>query len=124
MKKINKFINRTFGRRIAIYFIPAIIVLILVISGISSYIYYNWLLQESQKNIKGMVKQGNYTIDLYFQDVKTTVALLADSNELIYMLTNYDTMSIQEKFYQQEAVDKIFRNTSFMRDHILDFGVV
>lgn len=120
MKKINKFMNRTFGRRIAVYFIPAIIVLILVINVISNSIYYTWFLKESQQNIKGMVKQGNYTIDLYFQDIKTTVALLADNDELVYMMTNYDNMSIQERFYMQEEVDRFFRNTSLMRNHILD----
>lgn len=124
MKKLNNFINRTFGHRIAAYFIPTIIILILIVYGISSYICYTWLFQEGQKNIKGMVMQGNYTIDLYFQDVKTTIALLADSDELVYMLTNYDKMSINERFYQQEAVDELLKNTSLMRDHILDCIII
>lgn len=124
MNKINQFMNHTFGRRIAVYFMPAIIVLILVISIISNYIYYTWFLQESQQNIKGMVKQGNYTMDLYFQDIKTTVVLLAESDELVYMLTNYEKMDIQEKFYTQEDVDKIFQNTSLMQEHILDCIVI
>lgn len=116
--------NRTFGRRIAVYFIPAIIVLILVINVISNSIYYTWFLRESQQNIRGIVKQGNYTMDLYFQDIKTTVALLADNDELVYMLTDYDKMNIQERFYMQEEVDRFFRNTGFMRNHILDCMVI
>ncbi|HBN57331.1 MAG TPA: hypothetical protein DD414_11200, partial [Lachnospiraceae bacterium] len=124
MKKLNQFINHTFGRRIAAYFIPAIIALILVINVISNSIYFSWFLQESQQNIRGMVKQGNYTMDLYFQDIKTTSVLLAENEELVYMLTGYDKMSIQERFYTQEEVDKIFRNTGLMEDHILDCMVI
>lgn len=124
MKKLNRFMNRTFGRRIAVYFIPAIIALILIINVISNSIYYTWFLQESQNNIRGMARQGNYTMDLYFRDIKTTVVLLAESDELVYMLTNYDSMSIQERFYMQEEVDKRFRNTSLMGDHILDCMVI
>ena len=124
MKEQGRFRNQTFGRRIAVYFIPAIIILILVINVISNSIYYTWFLQESQHNIRGMVRQGNYTMDLYFRDIKTTVVLLAESDELVYMLTNYDSMSIQERFYMQEEVDKRFRNTSLMGDHILDCIVI
>lgn len=69
MKRIGQFINRTFGRRIAVYFIPAIIVLILLVNVISNSIYYTWFLQESQKNIRGMARQGNYVLDLYFRDI-------------------------------------------------------
>lgn len=124
MKKINQFINHTFGRRIAAYFMPAIIALILVISIISNYIYYTWFLEESQQNIKGIVKQGNYTMDLYFKDIKTTVVLLAESDELLYMLANYDRMDVQERFYTQEDIDRIFQNTSLMQEHILDCIVI
>lgn len=124
MKRFNQFVNRTFGRRIAVYFIPAIIVLILIINVISNYIYYSWFLQESQQNIRSMVKQGNYTMDLYFQDIKTTVVLLAENEELIQMLTNYEDMTVQERFYMQEEVDRFFRNTSLMGDHILDCIVI
>lgn len=124
MKKLEKWVNHTFGRRIVLFFIPVIIILILTVAGIGSHIYYVSLLDMSKRNIKGIVKQGNYTLDLYFQDIKTTSVLLADSDELIYMLTNYDKMNIQERFYQQESVDKILRNTSLMRDHILDCIIV
>ena len=124
MEKLNQFINRTFGRRIAAYFIPAILALILIINVISNSIYYTWFLQESQNNIRGMASQGNYTMDLYFRDIKRTVVLLAESDELVYMLTNYGKMSIQERFYMQEEVDKSFRNTSLMGDHILDCIVI
>lgn len=124
MKSLENWINRTFGRRIALFFIPVIIILILTIAGIGSHIYYVSLLDMSKRNIKGTVKQGNYTIDLYFQDIKTTSVLLADSDDLIYMLANYDNMNIQERFYQQELIDKALRNTSLMRDHILDCIIV
>lgn len=124
MKKLSRFINRTFGRRIAVYFIPAIIVLILVINVISNYIYYTWFLQESRQNIRGMVKQGNYTMDLYFQDIKTAAVLLSENEDLICMLTDYEKMSIQERFYMQENVDKIFRNTGLMGSHIMDCMVI
>lgn len=116
--------NRTFGRRIAVYFIPAIIVLILVINVISNYIYYTWFLQESRQNIRGMVQQGNYTMDLYFQDIKTAVVLLSENEDLIGMLTGYEKMSIQERFYMQEKVDKIFQNTGLMGNHIMDCMVI
>lgn len=124
MKRISQFINRTFGRRIAVYFIPAIIALILLVNVISNSIYYTWFLQESQKNIQGMAKQGNYALDLYFRDIKTTVVLLAENEALVHMLNHYDKMSIQERFYLQEEVDKLFRNTSLMGEHILDCIVI
>lgn len=124
MKQISQFINRTFGRRIAVYFIPAIIALILLVNVISNSIYYTWFLQESQKNIRGMAKQGNYALDLYFRDIKTTVVLLAENEALVHMLNHYDKMSIQERFYLQEEVDKLFRNTSLMGEHILDCIVI
>ena len=124
MKKLEKWVNRTFGRRIAMFFIPVVIILILTIAGVSSHIYYASLLDMSKRNIKGIVKQGNYTIDLYFQDIKTTSVLLTSSDELVYMLANYDEMNIQERFYQQELVDKTLRNTSLTRDHILDCIIV
>lgn len=124
MKKWSKWVNRTFGRRIMVFFIPAIVALILIIAGINSYIYYSSFFKESQQNIKGIVKQGSYTMDLYFQDVKTTVALLANDDDLIYMLTNYDSMDVRERFYQQAEVDEKLRNTSLMREHILDCIIV
>lgn len=124
MYNLERWINRSFGRRIASFFIPVIVILILVITGIGNHIYYTSLLEKSKQNIKGIVKQGNYTIDLYFQDIKTTAVLLSENDELIYMLKNYDKMNIQDRFYQQEAIDKVLRNTSLMRDHILDCIIV
>lgn len=124
MEKISQFINHTFGRRIAAHFIPAIIALILFVNVISNSIYYTWFLQESQKNIRGIAKQGNYTMDLYFRDIKTTVVLLAENEALVSMLTHYDQMSIQERFYLQEEVDKLFKNTSLMGEHIQDCIVI
>lgn len=124
MKNLGRWMNHTFGRRIMMFFIPVIIVLILTIAAVSGQIYYSSMLESSQENIKGIVKQGNYIIDLYFQDIKTTAVLLSDSEELRYMLTNFDTMSIPERFYEQEKIDKILRNTSLMRDHIRDCIVV
>lgn len=124
MQRLEKWVNHTFGRRIAAFFIPVILMFILTVTGIGSRIAYASLLEISKRNIKGTVKQGNYTIDLYVQDIKTTAVLLADSEEVIYMLANYDKMNIREWFYQQELVDKILRNTSLMRDHILDCMIV
>lgn len=124
MENLERWINRTFGRRIMMFFIPVIILLILTTAAVSGRIYYTSMLESSQKNIKGTVKQGNYILDLYFQDIKTTAVLLSDSEELRYMLTNYDTMSVQEWFYGQEKIDKLLRNTSLMRDHIQDCIVV
>lgn len=124
MEKISQFINHTFGRRIAAHFIPAIIALILFVNVISNSIYYTWFLQESQKNIRGIAKQGNYTMDLYFRDIKTTVVLLTENEALVSMLTHYDQMSIQERFYLQEEVDKLFNNTSLMGEHIQDCIVI
>lgn len=121
---MEKWMNRTFGRRIMMFFIPVILTLILTIVAVSCHIYYTSMLERSQENIKGAVKQGNYIIDLYFQDIKTTAVLLSDSDELQYMLTNFDTMSIPEWFYGQEQIDKLLRNTSLVRDHILDCIVV
>lgn len=124
MRNLEKWINRSFGRRIASFFIPVIIVLILIIAGIGSHVYYLSLLETSKRNIKGIIKQGNYTMDLYFQDIKTTAVLLSESDDLVHMLKNYDKMDVQERFYQQEAVDKLLRNTSLMRDHVLDCIIV
>lgn len=121
---MKRWINQTFGRRIAAFFIPAITALILIIAGVNYYIYYSAFSKEIQKNIERVVTQGNYTIDLYFQDIKTTVALLADNDELLYMLTNYEDMSLQERFYQQEYIDQALRNTSLMRSHVLDCMIV
>lgn len=124
MKDLERWMNHTFGRRIMMFFIPVIMMLILTTVAVSGRIYYTSMLESSQKNIKGAVKQGNYIIDLYFQDIKTTAVLLSDSDEMRYMLTNFDTMSIPEQFYTQEQIDKLLRNTSLMRDHIQDCIVV
>lgn len=124
MKNLERWMNRTFGRRIMMFFVPVIIMLILTTVAVSGRIYYTSMLENSQKNIKGAVKQGNYIIDLYFQDIKTTAVLLSDSDELRYMLTNFNMMSIPERFYTQEQIDKVLRNTSLMRDHIQDCIVV
>ncbi|MDO4339682.1 MAG: sensor histidine kinase [Eubacteriales bacterium] len=121
---MKKWINKSFGRRIAAFFIPAVTALILIIAGVNYYIYYSAFSKEIQGNIERIVTQGNYTIDLYFQDIKTTVALLADDDDLLYMLTNYEDMSLQERFYQQEAIDQALRNTSLMRSHIMDCLIV
>ncbi|MDO4490243.1 MAG: histidine kinase [Lachnospiraceae bacterium] len=121
---MNRWVNRSFGRRIAAFFIPITIVLIITIAGISSQLYYRSLMNSSQKNIKGIVKQGSYIIDLYFQDVKTTAVLLSCSEEILYMLNQYDSMSKIEWLYGQEEVDKVLRNTSLMRDYIQDCIIV
>ena len=63
---------------------------ILVVSAVSYYVYDLLILREMKKNITGTVEQGNYTVDLYFQDVKTTIVQLTDNDSLLYMLQNYD----------------------------------
>lgn len=124
MEKLRSWINQTFGRRIAAFFIPVICILIIVAGGISSWIYYSASLSQNRQNTADIIRQGNYTLDLYFQDIKTTSVLLADNDDLIYMLTNYDEMTLQEKFYEQESVDQALKNTSLMRDHILDCIII
>lgn len=124
MKELGKWVNHTFGRRIMVFFVPVIVALILTVAGVSSHIYYTSLLKNNQSHIRGIIKQGNYTVDLYFQDIKTTAVLLADSDEILYMLGNYENMNIQERFYQQEIVDKELKNTSLMRDYIQDCIIV
>ncbi len=121
---MRKWINCTFRRRIAVYFIPVIISLILIIGGINIGVYYSAFLKESQQNIQGIITQENYTMDLYFQDIKTTSALLAYNDDLIDMLLNYQQMSLQEKFYQQEKIDMALQNSSLMKEHILDCVIV
>lgn len=106
------------------FFIPTILFLISVVGGISYYIYYSSILKEMEKNIVGTVEQGNYTVDLYFQDVKTTIIQLIDNDNLISMLTNYQDMTIQERYYKQLDIDEELMNTSLIRDHILDCIIV
>lgn len=124
MRKIRKWVNQSFSRRIAVFFIPAILFLILVVGSISYYIYYASILNEMQKNIVGTVEQGNYTVDLYFQDVKTTIVQLADNDNLIHILSSYQDMSLQDRYYEQLEIDEELMNTSLIRDHILDCIIV
>jgi len=121
---VKEWVNRTFRRRIAVYFIPVIVFLILIIGGINTSVYYSAFLRESQQNIQGIIAQENYTMDLYFQDIKTTSALLADNDDLVDMLLHYQDMSLQERFYQQEKIDTSMRNSSLMKEHILDCMIV
>lgn len=121
---MRNWINCTFRRRIAAYFIPVIVFLILIIGGINISVYYSAFLKESQQNIQGIITQENYTMDLYFQDIKTTSALLAYNDDLIDMLLNYQQMSLQERFYQQEKIDMALQNSSLMKEHILDRVIV
>ena len=124
MKRIKRWMNLSFSRRITVFFISTILVLILTVGGISYYIYYTSMLKEMQKNIVGTVEQGNYTVDLYFQDIKTTIVQLIDNENLIYMLTNYQDMTLQERYYKQLDIDEELMNTSLIRDHILDCMIV
>lgn len=124
MKSYKSWINQSFGRRISAFFIPVILILLLTVGGVSYYIYYSSILKETRENIIGIVEQRNYTADLYFQDVKTTVAALVDNEDITYMLKNYQDMSVTDKFYRQEKIDVLLKNTSFVRDHILDCIIV
>ena len=124
MTKCTTWGNKTFGRRIAVFFIPVMILLILVVTGVTSYINYTVLFQIEKQNIESAIRRGISTADLYFQDIKTSAVLVAQNDDLIYMLTNYQNMTLQERFYQQEKIDEALRNTSFMRDHLLDCVVV
>lgn len=124
MRRFRKWMNQSFSRRITVFFIPTILFLISIVGGISYYIYYSSILQEMEKNIIGTVEQGNYTVDLYFQDVKTTIVQLIDNDNLISMLTNYQDMTIQERYYKQLDINEELMNTSLIRDHILDCIIV
>ena len=123
-KKIQKWINRSFRQRIAVFLIPMILTFIFVVSAVSYYVYDSSILREMKKNISGTVEQGNYTVDLYFQDVKTTIVQLTDNDSLLYMLQNYDKMSPIEKYYKQIEIDEALMNTSLIRDHISDCIIV
>lgn len=122
--KLQKWINRSFRRRISVFLIPMILTFILVVSAVSYYVYDSSILREMKKNITGTVEQGNYTVDLYFQDVKTTIVQLTDNDSLLYMLQNYDKMSPTEKYYKQMEIDEALMNTSLIRDHISDCIIV
>lgn len=124
MKSYISWINQSFSRRISAFFIPVILMLLLTVSGISYDTYYTSILKETRQNIIGIVEQRNYTADLYFQDVKSTVAALVDNEDITYMLKNYQDMSVVDKFYRQERFDELLRNTSFVREHILDCIIV
>lgn len=124
MKGFKAWMNQSFGRRIFVFFIPVILTLLLTVGGVSYYIYYSSILKETRQNITGIVEQRNYTADLYFQDVKTTVAALVDNEDITYMLKNYEHMSVVDKFYRQERIDELLMNTSFVREHILDCIIV
>lgn len=124
MKSYKRWINKSFSRRISAFFIPLILVLLLTVGGVSYYIYYSSIMEETRKNIIGIVDQRNYTVDLYVQDVKSTVATLQDNEDIVYMLKNYQEMSVVDRFYRQERIDELLMNTSLVRDHILDCIIV
>lgn len=124
MKSYRVWINQSFSRRISAFFIAVILLLLLTVGEVSYYIYYSSILKETQQNIIGIVEQRNYTADLYFQDVKSTVVSLMDNEDITYMLKNYQDMSVIEKFYRQERIDELLMNTSLVREHILDCIIV
>lgn len=124
MKSYRAWINQSFSRRISVFFIPVILILLVTVGGVSYYIYYSSILKETEQNIIGIVEQRNYTADLYFQDVKTTIVTLVDNDDITYMLKNYQDMSVVDKFYRQERIDELLMNTSLVREHILDCIIV
>lgn len=124
MKRVHQWMNQSFSRRIAVFFIPVILFLTLVVCAINYSIYYSSMLSEMQKNILDRVEQGNYTADLYFQDVKTSIVQLADNDNLIHMLNSYTYMSLKDRYYEQLEIDEQLMNTSLIRDHILDCIIV
>lgn len=124
MKSYRTWINQSFSRRISAFFIPVILTLLLTVGGVSFYIYYSSVLNETRQNTVGIVEQRNFTVDLYVKDIKSTVAALKDNEDIIYMLKNYENMTVVDKFYRQERIDELLMNTGLVRDHILDCIIV
>lgn len=120
MEKIKKFINKSFNRRIQVFFIPVIVFLIFIVSMVSYYVFYSAMEGQMTDNIGSIVEQANYTVDLYFKDAKTTMAYLGQQESIVHMMMNYDTMNTEERYYEQQEIDNILSNTSFMKDHISD----
>ena len=124
MGAYQKWINQTFTRRICAYIIPLILALLVTVGLISSYIYYTSIVTERKQSITDTVTQRNFTLDLYFRDVKDTVATLKESEDIAYMLRHYPEMSIVERYYRQERIDELLMNTSLVRDYIQDCIIV
>lgn len=124
MERIKKFINKSFNRRIQVFFIPVIVLLIVIVSMVSYYVFYSAMKGQITDNIESVVEQANYTVDLYFKDAKTTMAYLAQQESIVHMLMNYNTMDTEEKYYEQREIDDILNNTSFMKEHISDCVIV
>lgn len=124
MEKAKKFINKSFNRRIQVFFIPVIVLLIVIVSMVSYYVFYSAMEGQITDNIGSIVEQANYTVDLYFKDAKTTMAYLGQQESIVHMLMNYDTMDTEDRYYEQQEIDGILSNTSFMKDHISDCMIV
>lgn len=124
MEKIKKFINKSFNRRIQVFFIPVIVLLIFIVSMVSYYVFYSAMKGQMTDNIGSIVEQANYTVDLYFKDAKTTMAYLGQQESIVHMMMNYDTMDTEDRYYEQQEIDNILSNTSFMKDHISDCMIV
>lgn len=124
MEKIKKFINKSFNRRIQVFFIPVIVLLIFIVSMVSYYVFYSAMKGQMTDNIGSIVEQANYTVDLYFKDAKTTMAYLGQQESIVHMMMNYDTMSTEDRYYEQQEIDNILSNTSFMKDHISDCMII
>lgn len=124
MEKVKKFINKSFNRRIQVFFIPVIVLLIVIVSMVSYYIFSSAMEGQMTDNIGSIVEQANYTVDLYFKDAKTTMAYLGQQESIVHMLLNYDHMDTEDRYYEQQEIDSILSNTSFMKDHISDCMIV
>jgi two-component system sensor histidine kinase YesM len=118
--RLRNFINASFGRRLLFFLIPYIVLLLVSVTLVSFYAFFNTLQQEKEKSAETLVSQISANFDYYFSDIRTTLAFLSVNNDIHEALTRYDTLSVQDRYFLNNRIGDATGNVNVFKSYIDD----
>lgn len=116
--------NKSFGNRIARYFVPFIIIMLISIAMLSYYSFYKSLKDEKEKSVQMLIEQISDKFDYYFNDIKAMM-LYTSQNEAIYKaFKEYGEMNYPEKYFLNDQISKNYVNVNIFKDYVNDIILI
>jgi two-component system sensor histidine kinase YesM len=124
LRRINNYINRSISRRILFFFLPYIIILLVTITLFCFNSFYDTLRNEKENSTEILVAQISDNFDHYFKDIKTIMAYISINKDVYQALTEYNQMSIVDKYYLNNRIRDYTSNVNVFKNYINDIIII
>ncbi len=124
MNRLTRYIRKDFRNRIAVYIIPFVITIIMIISMSCYYTFYSAFKQEKLNSAQILIDQIGMQFDARFKTVKTPMSYITMNQTMETAMKRYQNMSIQEKYYLDKDMTEYLSNIDAFIDYVTDIIIV